>query len=197
MRILRWTMWAGLAGALLRPSATAAAQAPVETAPSRPAEADVRFMQGMIAHHAQAVTMAALVPSRTARQEMRLLAQRIDVSQKDEIAMMQGWLRERGFPVPIEGGDHQHHDAAGQPLQMPGMLTADEMARLADATGVAFERLFLEGMIRHHQGALTMVKQLFSAGGAQEAVIFRFASDVDTDQRAEIARMSALLSTLP
>jgi uncharacterized protein (DUF305 family) len=154
-------------------------------------------MQGMIAHHAQAVTMAALVPSRTSRQEMRLLAQRIDVSQKDEIAMMQGWLRERDLPVPAEGADHQHHDAAGQALQMPGMLTADEMASLDAATGPAFERLFLEGMIKHHQGALVMVKALFDTGGGQEAVIFRFASDVDTDQRAEIARMTALLGTLP
>jgi uncharacterized protein (DUF305 family) len=154
-------------------------------------------MQGMIGHHAQALDMATLVPTRTDRPEMRMLAERIDVSQKDEIAMMRQWLAEHGAPAPTEGPGHQHHDAAGKPLHMPGMLTADEMARLAAATGPAFERLFLEGMIKHHQGAITMVKDLFGAGAGREAVIFRFASDVDTDQRAEIARMSALLNAQP
>jgi hypothetical protein len=111
--------------------------------------------------------MAALVPARTARQEMRLLAQRIDVSQKDEMAMMRGWLSDRGLAVPAEAADHLHHDVEGRPLHMPGMLTADEMARLADATGTAFERLFLEGMIKRHQGP-HVVKELFGAGAAQK-----------------------------
>lgn len=151
-------------------------------------EADVKFMQGMIGHHRQAVEMAALVPSRTSNRDFLLLAERIDVSQADEITMMEHWLRARGQEVP---GEHAHHMAGGM---MPGMLTPDEMARLAAATGAEFERLFLEGMIKHHEGALTMVKDLFSQPGAgQESEIFAFASDVDADQRMEIQRMSAML----
>lgn len=155
-------------------------------------EADVRFMQGMIGHHAQALDMATLVPSRTNRPAMRMLAERIDVSQKDEIAFMQRWLTDRGAEAPVPEPGHAHHGHL-----MPGMLTAEEMARLEQARGTAFDRLFLEGMIRHHQGAITMVADLFGAGGAQESELFRFASDVDTDQRAEIGRMRALLASLP
>ena len=154
--------------------------------------ADVRFMQGMIGHHAQAVEMVALVPARSTRQEMRLLALRIDVSQADEIKMMQGWLQVRGQALP---DPHAHH-AHGATL-MPGMLTPEEMSRLAEVKGVEFDRLFLEGMIKHHAGALTMVQDLFSSPGAgQDSEIFAFASDVDADQRMEIARMSALLKEL-
>lgn len=166
-------------------------QAPATSA-SRHVEADVRFMQGMIGHHAQALDMAALVPTRTDRPEMRMLAERIDVSQKDEIAFMQRWLTDRGAEAPSPEPGHAHHGHL-----MPGMLTAEEMARLEQARGTAFDRLFLEGMIRHHQGALDMVKELFDTGGAQESELFRFASDVDTDQRAEIRRMRALLASLP
>lgn len=151
--------------------------------------ADVQFMQGMIHHHSQALDMTALLPSRTARQDMRLLAQRIDVSQADEIRMMQDWLEARGQEAPSV---HAHH-AAGATL-MPGMLTADQMARLAAATGPEFDRLFLEGMIQHHGGALLMVEGLFATPGAgQESEIFAFASDVDADQRMEIGRMRAML----
>ena len=154
--------------------------------------ADVRFMQGMIGHHAQALEMAALLPSRTSREEMKLLAKRIEVSQADEIAMMQKWLRARGEPVPDE---HAHH-AHGATL-MPGMLTADEMQRLAAAKGVEFDRLFLEYMIKHHDGALVMVKELFATPGAgQESSIYAFASDVDADQRMEIDRMGAMLNAI-
>jgi uncharacterized protein (DUF305 family) len=152
--------------------------------------ADVRFMQGMIGHHAQALDMAALLPSRTDREDMKLLARRIEVSQADEIKMMQEWLKARGQEVP---GEHAHH-MPGAPL-MPGMLTPAEMARLAAAKGPAFDRLFLEFMIKHHDGALVMVKDLFASdGGGQESDIFAFASDVDADQRMEIERMSAMLS---
>jgi uncharacterized protein (DUF305 family) len=151
--------------------------------------ADVKFMQGMIHHHAQALDMTALVPERTPNPDMRKLAQRIEVSQADEIKMMQRWLQARGQDAP---GEHAHH-MPGAPL-MPGMLTADEMARLAAAKGEAFERLFLEGMIKHHAGALTMVQELFAtAGAAQESEVFAFASDVDADQRMEIDRMAAML----
>lgn len=151
-------------------------------------EADVKFMQGMIGHHRQALEMAALVPARTNNRDFLLLAERIDVSQADEIKMMEHWLRARGQEVPSE---HAHHMAGGM---MPGMLTPEEMARLAAAKGAEFERLFLEGMIKHHAGALTMVTHLFSQPGAgQESEIFAFASDVDADQRMEIQRMSAML----
>jgi uncharacterized protein (DUF305 family) len=151
--------------------------------------ADVRFMQGMIGHHQQAIEMTALLSSRTARDDMRKLALRIEVSQADEIKMMQRWLEVRGQPVPDPHAMHVH----GATL-MPGMLTAEEMARLAAAKGAEFDRLFLEGMIKHHGGALTMVQELFSTPGAgQESEIFAFASDVDADQRMEIDRMDAML----
>jgi uncharacterized protein (DUF305 family) len=152
--------------------------------------ADVRFMQGMIGHHAQALEMTALLQTRTKTEDMRKLAQRIDVSQSDEIKMMQHWLQARGQSLP---DPHAHH-AHGAVL-MPGMLTAEEMARLADAKGEAFDRLFLQYMIKHHEGALTMVENLFATPGAgQDSEIFAFASDVDADQRMEIDRMSAMLS---
>jgi uncharacterized protein (DUF305 family) len=146
-------------------------------------------MQSMIGHHAQALEMTALLPSRTAREDLNLLARRIEVSQADEIAMMQRWLSARGQALP---DPHAHH-SAGAPL-MPGMLTPNEMSRLAGAEGSDFDRIFLESMIRHHEGALVMVEELFSNPGAgQESEIFAFASDVESDQRAEIARMVALL----
>jgi uncharacterized protein (DUF305 family) len=154
--------------------------------------ADVRFMQGMIGHHQQALEMAALLPARTSREDMKLLGKRIELSQADEIRMMQDWLRARGQPVP----DLHAHHAPGATL-MPGMLTAEEMARLAAATGVEFDRLFLEGMIKHHGGALIMVEELFgTAGAGQETEVNAFASDVDADQRMEIERMGALLREL-
>lgn len=169
-------------------------------------EADTKFMQGMIHHHAQAVAMAALVPTRSARQDLAMLAQRIDVSQVDEIDLMRTWLRDRGETVPavLASPDaHAGHDAghaAGAPptMMMPGMLSADAMAALERASGAEFDRLFLEGMIRHHEGAIVMVAQLFATPGAgQESMIFGFASDVDSDQRAEIARMRRLLASMP
>jgi len=171
--------------------------APGTMKPQRHTEADVRFMQGMIAHHAQAVTMASLVPARSSRQDMRLLAERIDVSQRDEIAMMRRWLEKRHEQAPsLDSGPA--HDAAGHQMLMPGMLTEEQMAELAKVTGPEFDRLFLEGMIRHHEGALTMVAQLFATPGAgQEPELFGFASDVDADQRAEIRRMRAMLDAPP
>jgi len=149
-------------------------------------------MQGMIGHHAQAVEMVALVPSRTSRDDVKKLALRIDVSQQDEIKMIQRWLEVRGQRLP----DPRAHLMNGATL-MPGMLTPDEMARLAAAKGVEFDRLFLEGMIKHHAGALAMVDDLFSSPGAgQEPEIFSFASDVDADQRMEIDRMGAMLKEI-
>jgi uncharacterized protein (DUF305 family) len=153
--------------------------------------ADVRFMQGMIGHHAQALEMTALVKSQSTNEGIRTLAQRIEISQADEIKMMQEWLTRRGQRLP---DPHAHH-ASGATL-MPGMLTAADMARLSAAKGADFDRLFLEFMIRHHEGALVMVQELFAQPGAgQESEIFAFASDVDADQRMEIDRMRAALVT--
>ncbi len=154
--------------------------------------ADVKFMQGMIGHHAQAIEMTNLLRTRTNSEEMRKLALRIEVSQADEIKMMQHWLTVRGQEVPGPHAMHMH----GATL-MPGMLTPDEMNRLAAAKGPEFDRLFLEGMIKHHGGALTMVHDLFATPGAgQDSEIFAFASDVDADQRMEIDRMGAMLKEL-
>jgi uncharacterized protein (DUF305 family) len=153
-------------------------------------------MQGMIEHHTQALDMAALVPERTSTQSIRLLAQRIDISQRDEIRLMRNWLVKRGQTTP--GSAVYHHHPAGEPMLMPGMLTDAQMAGLAAAREAEFDRLFLRLMIQHHQGALTMVKTLFGTqGAAQETPTFRYASEVDSDQRMEIERMQKLLATLP
>ncbi len=184
----------------------AAATASAQNAP-RYTAADVRFMQGMIGHHAQALAMTALIPARTSRQDIRSLGQRIEVSQKDEIAMMRQWLKDRHQQVPSSDVSHDHQAAADHSMNMsgmamsdtlmPGMLTAEQLTELAKANGDEFDRLFLKDMIRHHEGALAMVASLLgTTGSAQEAEVFRFASEVDSDQRAEIARMNALLDTL-
>jgi len=177
--------------------------------------ADIAFIQGMIHHHAQAVEMSALIPTRTKRQALHLLGERITVSQRDEIAMMQQWLRDHGAPVGAVGvvadsagrtgaahapaAQHAGHGAhAASDSLMPGMLSPGEMQALAAASGPAFDRLFLEGMIKHHQGALTMVRALLAQpGAARQPQLYEFASDIDADQRAEIARMRALLASLP
>src|SRR5690606_29130388 len=132
-----------------------------------------------------------LLKTRTESETMRMMALRIEVSQNDEIAWMRRWLEERQQPLPSE---HAHHMPGGM---MPGMLTDAEMTRLAAAKGVEFDRLFLEGMIKHHMGALIMVEELFNAPAAgQQAEIFDFASHVDSDQRMEIARMTQMLKDL-
>ena len=180
------------------------ALAPVKAPAQAPrySPADVEFMQGMIGHHAQALEMAALVPTRTTSEPIHLLAQRIAISQKDEIRLMQTWLKARGQAAPDPGAPHGHrhegmHDGMPEML-MPGMLTPDQMAQLAAARDAEFDRLFLQLMIQHHEGALTMVRTLFDTqGAAQETPTFRYASEVDTDQRIEIERMRKLLATLP
>jgi uncharacterized protein (DUF305 family) len=216
--------------------------------------ADVAFMQGMIMHHAQALEMTALVPSRSRSEAVRLMAGRIEVSQRDETVLMQRWLRARGqavsagmhsMPGMATHGDsaemhethRMHGDSAGMHAMhsdsstmhsthemhgdsssmremagmhsgmggmhggamdghalMPGMLTPEQMSRLAAANGDEFDRLFLAGMIQHHGGAITMVRAVFATPGAgQEPELFDFASHVDADQRIEIARMQSLL----
>jgi uncharacterized protein (DUF305 family) len=153
--------------------------------------ADVKFMQGMIGHHAQAVEMVALINERTQSEDLKMLGLRIKVSQDDEMDMMRKWLEARGEKVP---GPHAHHEPGGF---MPGMLTAEEMTALANAKGKDFDRLFLMGMIKHHGGAITMVEELFKTPGAgQDGEIFAFASDVDADQRMEIERMGMMLREL-
>jgi len=155
------------------------------------AKGDVTFISGMITHHAQAIEMVNLLKSRTESESMRMMALRIEVSQNDEIAWMRRWLDERKQPQPSE---HAHHMPGGM---MPGMLSDAEMATLAAAKGPAFDRLFLEGMIKHHMGALIMVEELFNApGSAQQADMFDFASHVDSDQRMEISRMTQMLKDM-
>lgn len=150
--------------------------------------ADTRFMQGMIGHHAQALDMVRLLETRSENPDMKLLALRIKVSQRDEIKFMQDWLRERGETVPSEHAHHAHDFTL-----MPGMLSPDEMKTLEAAKGRAFDLLFLEYMIKHHQGALVMVDELFKQNGAgQEAMMQAFASDVVADQQMEITRMIAM-----
>lgn len=150
---------------------------------------DVAFMQGMIGHHQQAIEMTTLLMQKTDDPVMRLLGQRIALSQEDEVSMMRRWLEARGQALPDEHAMHRH-DAT----LMPGMLTPEEMTQLAGARGAEFDRLFLRGMIKHHGGALTMVEALFDRNGAaQDSEIFAFASDVDADQRMEIARMGRML----
>ncbi|HEY6948331.1 MAG TPA: DUF305 domain-containing protein [Gemmatimonadales bacterium] len=187
----------GLLSRILPAAVAAFALAPGRVAGQAPryARADVEFMQGMIAHHAQALDMVALVPDRTTTESIRLLAQRIDISQRDEIRLMRSWLTERGQAAPDPVAAHGHRAGAGHEMLMPGMLTGEQMARLAAVKGAEFDRLFLQLMIQHHQGALTMVKTLFGTqGAAQETPTFRYASGVDTDQRFEIERMQKLLA---
>ena len=177
--------------------------------PRKPSEADVKFMQGMIMHHSQAVEMTELLKTRTHDTEVQALGKRISISQTDEMAFMKEWLTERGEPLSEHGsmnmagnmsGDMAGMDMAGMdhmdmamPM-MPGMLTKEQMKALAAATGPEFDHLFLTGMIQHHTGALTMVKDLFLVPGAgQDPRLFDFASDVDNTQQAEIDIMRHML----
>jgi uncharacterized protein (DUF305 family) len=156
--------------------------------------ADVHFMQGMIHHHSQAVVMAGWAQTHQARSDVKNLAQRIDVAQRDEMAFMQRWRRERHqeVPDPLEHYE-MGHDMPGM-MMMPGMLTPEQMKQLDAARGPEFDRLFLTFMIQHHTGAITMVDQLFASPGAgQELYVFRFASDVNADQNTEIERMRLML----
>lgn len=155
------------------------------------ARPDVVFFQGMIPHHAQALEMAALVDGRNARREVRLMAERIAVSQKDEIRWMRQWLADHGAEAP---GEHAHHTSHSA---MVGMATPAQMAEMAAATGAAFDRLFLERMVRHHEGALSMAGDLLAApGGTSAPDVFQFVADLEADQGAEIDRMQTILTRL-
>lgn len=159
------------------------------------AKADVEFMQGMIMHHEQAVEMTAWIPSHTENKELRALGARISSSQSDEIRFMKRWLATRGAPVSMAMPGMPDMDKSGKPMAlMPGMLTPEQMEALRKAKGGEFDRLFLTGMIQHHEGALTMVKELFDTPGAgQDADLFNFATDADNTQRAEIKIMQGML----
>jgi uncharacterized protein (DUF305 family) len=193
---------------------------PAASAPAvRHVEADVQFMRDMIAHHRQAVEMTALVPARSQRDDIRALALRIAISQDDEVSQMEAWLRTRGEAFPDTHAHHGHGHGqhgggqaghGGRPGHaggadgadhaadaMPGMLTDAQLAQLRAAAGDEFDRLFLEFMIFHHEGALVMVERLFAAEGAgRETELFLFASHVESDQRIEIDRMRRMLNPI-
>ncbi len=158
-------------------------------------QADVEFMQGMIMHHSQAVEMTALIASHTDNKELQSLGARISSSQQDEIRFMKRWLAARGEPVSMAMPGMPEMDINGKPMAlMPGMLTPKQMDALDKARGAEFDRLFLTGMIQHHNGALIMVKDLFdTAGAGQDAEIFDFANDADNTQRSEIKIMQTML----
>ncbi|HEV2103498.1 MAG TPA: DUF305 domain-containing protein [Candidatus Acidoferrum sp.] len=157
--------------------------------------ADVEFMQGMIMHHQQAVEMTTLIPSHTDNKNLHSLGARISSSQASEIRFMQRWLAARGEALSMAMPGMPEMDRSGRPMSlMPGMLSAEQMEALRKSNGPEFDRLFLTGMIQHHNGALVMVKALFdTAGAGQDADIFNFATDADNTQRAEIKIMESML----
>ena len=160
--------------------------------------ADTQFMQHMIIHHAQAVEMTALIDSHTENKDLRTLGARISRSQSDEIAFMKRWLTARGEPVSHAMPEMHGMHMPNHQMLMPGMLTAKQMDDLKKAKGPQFDELFLRGMIQHHNGALTMVKDLFNTAGAgQDAEVFNFTTDVDSGQRAEIRVMQKMLGEKP
>ncbi len=174
---------------------------PPSTRPAVPkiSPEDIRFMQGMIMHHGQAVTMTAMIPSHTENKQVQLLGERISASQSDEMNFMKRWLAARGEPVSMAMPGMPEMDMSGNAMPaMPGMLTPAQMTALGQAKGPQFDRLFLSGMIQHHNGALIMVKDLFDTEGAgQDADLFNFATDADNTQRAEIRIMQGLLGAQP
>ena len=193
------------------PSATPAAPSPAEASPAAAVEAahdhhgqsgpiaipdgalfteaDVHFMQGMIAHHAQAIHMSRMAPARGADERLVRFARKIDFSQAGEIVLMQGWLRANGQVAP--------DTSSWRTMTMPGMLTAADLARLEAARGRAFDRLFLEYMIRHHEGALQMVADLLDdPRAAQDIDVSVLANDIATVQTAEIGLMRQMLAEL-
>lgn len=180
------------------------AQAPAATANGGTGfvVADAQFMQGMIGHHAQALVMAAWAPTHGASARVALLCRKIMISQHDEIVMMQNWLKDRNQSAPDPSAMPAHDgmimSMADPAMLMPGMLTAEQLKQLDQAKDTAFDRLLLTGMIQHHEGALKMVADLFATPSAgQGSEIFRYATDVDADQRAEIDRMQQMLNSSP
>jgi uncharacterized protein (DUF305 family) len=170
---------------VLTPEEVAELDAPEHT------DADVAFVQGMIHHHQQALTMIGMIEGRSERDDLPLMAERMDVSQRDELVQLETWLEQRGEEIPA---DHEHH---GPAEMMPGMLTEDELAHLEGSSGRAFDELFLQYMIRHHEGAVAMVEALLaSETGGQEPGVFQVAQHVESDQQIEISRMKQLLADI-
>jgi uncharacterized protein (DUF305 family) len=197
-----YAMQSGNAGpVIVQPGAPGEAtkRLPDSQRPSVPpaSRADVEFMQGMIMHHSQAVEMTAMIASHTDNADVNLLGAKIASSQSQEIKFMEGWLAARGESLDMPGTmpGMPGMDMAGKDVApMPGMLTPSQMVALGKARGAEFDRLFLTGMIQHHGGALTMVKDLFNTAGAgQDADLFNFATDADNTQRAEIRIMQGML----
>lgn len=201
----------GLATALAGCSAAMHSGAP-NHAPRTPAEqaaadggvepftpADVHFMTGMIGHHAQAVLMAGWAPTHASSPAVKSLCERIVVAQRDEIVFMKTWLSDRHEPVPSSDASMMMMPGMemDRSMMMPGMLTGEQLRQLDAARGKAWDRLFLEDMIKHHEGAIQMVNQLFeSYGAAQDDKIYKFATDVNADQTVEIARMTQMLDAM-
>ncbi len=161
---------------------------------------DVKFMQGMIHHHNQALQMVAMIATHTKTPELIAMGTKIQLSQSGEMSAMKEWLTVRKQAVPEIGKDGsaklEMAGMAGHMMDMgamPGMLTADQMKALDNARGAKFDELFLTGMIQHHKGALKMVADVREAGGGKETNIGQFLNEVDNDQRMEIVRMYGLL----
>jgi uncharacterized protein (DUF305 family) len=203
-------MVALMGGILLSTACSSARQADVQPGTQTPeqpmlvgrlphTEADIHFMSGMIPHHAQAVRIATWAKTRAIRSDVRILSERIVVAQQDEIATMRNWLIDRNEPAPAADATHLRMSMNGMEhdMLMPGMLTDEELAQLERAAGLAFDRLVLTYLTRHHEGAHIMVDELFGApGAAQEDVVFKFASDVYADQSTEIERMEKMLADI-
>ncbi|HLG06867.1 MAG TPA: DUF305 domain-containing protein [Gemmatimonadales bacterium] len=202
--VLIWSALAGWGGlsakaveAQVRADAGASARARADSVRYPYYGADIRFMGGMIAHHAQALVMAGLAPSREAGDPILRLCERIINAQQDEIRLMQVWLADRGQPVPephLTATGVMMHGATSDTL-MPGMLTEAQMRDLRQARGREFDRLFLTYMIQHHRGAVSMVENLFASQGAgRDLTVFKLASDISVDQATEIRRMQQMLA---
>jgi uncharacterized protein (DUF305 family) len=160
-------------------------------------EDDAAFLEGMRAHHRQALQMTALVPERAGRDDLRLFAERMHISQQGEVELIDGWLEEHEAALERTGEGHGSHDGEGHHGDMPGMLTPAELDALEAAQGERFVQLFLIGMTKHHQGALTMVADLLATeGAAADPRLHQFASDVDSDQRIELDRMQRIAETV-
>ena len=196
----RWTTALLIAGLGTTALGSAGAQASADSARRQSVnQADVHFMSAMIGHHAQAIEMARLAPTHAASNSIRILAERVINAQQDEIAIMQQWLADRlqDVPEPDPAGMKMNMGGQVHVHLMPGMLTPEQMKQLDAASGKAFDRLFLELMIQHHQGAVEMVRELFATPGAgQNDSVFRVASDANVDQTTEIARMEKMLAEL-
>jgi uncharacterized protein (DUF305 family) len=182
-------------------TAAAAAKARADSTRYPYTAADIHFIQAMISHHAQAIVMSKWAATNGASKSILILSQRIINAQRDEIALMQRWLRDRlqQVPEPDTAGIVMTMTMAGMQhdMAMPGMLTETQLNQLEHARGAQFDRLFLRFMIQHHRGAVTMVRRLFDTYGAgQDQAIFKMASDINTDQNTEIARMQKMLLTL-